>query len=407
VRRRCLTVVALGALLLLPGCGFRTLKRDIMRLEGLALLGGHVSRTPEDGTPIVMGLVDVASSRQVDCFVLDRSGSYFFMVAPGTYRIAAFVDVDRNTVHSPKTEPAATYGTPTDVPIGHGQKIGDLDVAIVPTSRGVLDPTITAWEEGRRASRELPPIHVGDLTTIDDPRFTAENGHLGLWAPVEFLFTVGAGFYFLEPYDSSKTPVLFVHGAGGNPSEFRTLVEHLDRKKFQPWLAFYPSGLDVATIARGAVRWLDVLAVRHRFERIVIVAHSMGGLVSREVIDTMIEQGAGERLAGFITLSTPWNGHHGAQLGVEQAPVVMPMWRDVAPGSAFLAKLHRKPLPAACPHSLLFSYVGHSLVMPSRTTASSRSRASSRGRCSRQRVACMASRRVTRASSGAHRSRRP
>jgi hypothetical protein len=41
----------------------------------------------------------------------------------------------------------------------------------------------------------------------------------------------------------------------------------------------------------------------------------------------------------------------------------MPMWRDVAPGSAFLAKLHRKPLPAACPHSLLFSYVGHSLVM--------------------------------------------
>jgi hypothetical protein len=48
---------------------------------------------------------------------------------------------------------------------------------------------------------------------------------------------------------------------------------------------------------------------------------------------------------------------------VEQAPVVMPMWRDVAPGSAFLAKLHRKPLPAACPHSLLFSYVGHSLVM--------------------------------------------
>jgi pimeloyl-ACP methyl ester carboxylesterase len=125
-----------------------------MRLAGMALLGGHVSRTPEDGTPIVIGLVDVASSRQMDCFV---------------------------------------------------------------------------------------------------------------------------------------------HGAGGNPSEFRTLVEHLDRKKFQPWLAFYPSGLDVATIARGAARWLDVLAVRDRFERIVIVAHSMGGLVSREVIDDMIERA---RVAG-------------------------------------------------------------------------------------------------------------
>ena len=77
----------LGLVGTLPGCGFRTLKRDIMRLEGMALLGGHVTRTPEDGTPIVVGLVDVASSRQVDCFVLDRSGAYFFMVTPGTYRI--------------------------------------------------------------------------------------------------------------------------------------------------------------------------------------------------------------------------------------------------------------------------------------------------------------------------------
>ena len=28
-----------------------------------------------------------------------------------------------------------------------------------------------------------------------------------------------------------------------------------------------------------------------------------------------------------------------------------------------LAKLHRKPLPATCPHSLLFSYVGYSVAM--------------------------------------------
>ena len=62
--RRRLAVVALGMLLLLPGCGFRTRKRDIMRLEGMALLGGHMSRAPEDGTPIVIGLVDVASSRR-------------------------------------------------------------------------------------------------------------------------------------------------------------------------------------------------------------------------------------------------------------------------------------------------------------------------------------------------------
>ena len=39
----------------------------------------------------------------------------------------------------------------------------------------------------------------------------------------------------------------------------------------------------------------------------------------------------------------------------------MPMWRSMAPDSEFLADLFAHPLP--CPHYLLFSYQGRSLML--------------------------------------------
>ena len=35
------------------------------------------------------------------------------------------------------------------------------------------------------------------------------------WKPAEFFREVGGNVYFLEAYDATKIPVLFVHGAAG------------------------------------------------------------------------------------------------------------------------------------------------------------------------------------------------
>ena len=56
-----------------------------------------------------------------------------------------------------------------------------------------------------------------------------ENARRGLWQPVEFVRQVGAGVYFLEPYDPDKIPVLFVHGALGHPGDWDAIVAALDR----------------------------------------------------------------------------------------------------------------------------------------------------------------------------------
>ena len=354
-------VVALLVMATLAGCLFRKLREDVTRLNAVALIGGKVTCAAEEQGPIVVVLTTTAPPvTVVDFFVLAGSGAYFFAVPHGAYRIVAFVDRNRDFVYEPADEPAAYYGAPTDIHVDPGQKIAGLDMHIGPDPGVRLNSPIDVSQLGKSRGRGLPDIELGTVVTMDDPRFSDENAHLGLWQPVEFLFQVGAGFYFLEEFDPNKMPVLFVHGAGGQPGNFRYLIEHLDRTRFQPWLYYYPSGLDIDAVAEAGGRWLTVLGVRYEVQRLAVVAHSMGGLVARAAINRAVAATGGRRLAVFVSISTPWNGHAAAGPGAEHAPVVIPMWRDIAPGSPFLVDLFRTPLPRQCPYYLLFSYSGHS-----------------------------------------------
>jgi pimeloyl-ACP methyl ester carboxylesterase len=154
--------------------------------------------------------------------------------------------------------------------------------------------------------------------------------------------------------------VLFVHGALGHPRNFATLISRLDRNRFQPWLVFYPTAVRLSTTAAAMDRWMQYLYAQHQYPRLVVVAHSMGGLVARAFINRVIEakDGRAEGMRLFFTMSTPWDGHASAQSGVDRAPVVAPSWYDMAPGSPFVRALLDPPLPPAIPHDLLFSYAG-------------------------------------------------
>ncbi|KAG1694716.1 Phosphoribosylformylglycinamidine cyclo-ligase [Nymphon striatum] len=55
-----------------------------------------------------------------------------------------------------------------------------------------------------------------------------------------------------------------------------------------------------------------------------IISHSMGGLVSRSIIEKQLQQKRNVEIPLFISISTPWNGHKAATWGVEGAPVTIP-----------------------------------------------------------------------------------
>jgi len=182
---------------------------------------------------------------------------------------------------------------------------------------------------------------------------------------VEFVRQVGAGVYFLEPYDPNKVPVLFVHGALGHPGNWATIVAALDRSRLQPWLAYYPTATRLDTTAMALDRWMEELYVRYRYRRLAVVAHSMGGLVARAFINRLVAAGDGraEGLRLFVSVSTPWDGSALAQHAVDHSPVVAPSWYDVAPRSPFLRSLLEPELPSALPYDLFYSYAGNSRLM--------------------------------------------
>ena len=166
------------------------------------------------------------------------------------------------------------------------------------------------------------------------------------------------GIFFLTKYDPLKKPVLFVHGVSGSPRCFRALINALDKDKFQAWVAFYPSGFRLHELANYMAAQLNGLHTMYPFQHISVVAHSMGGLVSRAMINDLTKEGESSYVDKLITISTPWNGHQAAASGLRWAPAAIPVWFDVAPGSDFLSKLVATPLPSHIPHYLLFSYKG-------------------------------------------------
>ncbi len=189
---------------------------------------------------------------------------------------------------------------------------------------------------------------------LSDPRFGAEPAKKGLWEPASYALENRPGLYMLEPYDPGRTPVLFVHGMGGYPQEFKTLIGRLDTRRFQPWVFLYPSGYKLSDVAEFLHQTFVELESIHKIERTCVVAHSMGGLVSRGFLGFHLASPNDQSVRTLVTLASPLNGMPSARLGVKMAPAVVPAWYDIAPGSEYLNSLYETPLNPHVEYYLLF-----------------------------------------------------
>jgi pimeloyl-ACP methyl ester carboxylesterase len=343
----------------LGGCQFGALRTNLETFDQNGFLRGVVT-TPDDASgPIVVFAVPEPGSGDVaaDWTVLARPGPYFLVVPVGTYRVGVFADRNHSLVYD-AGDPAGWVQDGRAITARPGAMTAGLDLALNGTPPAT-PITVGLPVRGETEVDSLPAGRVGEIATLDDPRFSDANARIGLWRPVEFLADVGAGIYFLEPYDPTRTPVLFVHGALGHPANFRTLIASLDKSRFQAWVAYYPTAvrLDVAGAAFG--RWLQALEAEYHFPRLGLIGHSMGGLVARAFLNGDRDGLGGELDAlAFATIATPWQGHSAAALGVARAPVVAPSWFDMAPDSAFLAALLASPPPRYATYDLYFAYGG-------------------------------------------------
>ncbi len=104
------------------------------------------------------------------------------------------------------------------------------------------------------------------------------------------------GIYFLQPYDPKKIPLVFVHGLVSSPDAFKNMINDLApepwfRERYQIWLYSYPtgnawlySGTKFRELMHQACAYARTKGDDRNLNRMVIVAHSMGGLLTRSSV---------------------------------------------------------------------------------------------------------------------------
>ena len=94
----------------------------------------------------------------------------------------------------------------------------------------------------------------------------------------------------LQPYDRNKVPVLMIHGLQDTPATWAPLINELRSdsqidQRYQFWVYNYPSGYPFPYSAELLRKELDrVNKTYPGHKRILLIGHSMGGLVSRLMV---------------------------------------------------------------------------------------------------------------------------
>ena len=156
-----------------------------------------------------------------------------------------------------------------------------------------------AFDDGpvRLAGRSVPLAHdrTSALVLHADRSLLTSLEYSGLFR-ASFGGEMNAGIYMLRPYQPGKIPVVLVHGLTSSPRAFVQTLNELSNDpglsgRFQFWVFLYPTGLPIP----GSAARLREALTRARetfdpgradpaFDRTVLVGHSMGGLLSKAMV---------------------------------------------------------------------------------------------------------------------------
>ncbi|GAA4422898.1 alpha/beta fold hydrolase [Bremerella cremea] len=187
-----------------------------------------------------------------------------------TFALTAFLQVEQDPTIDPKTKKSIHYCKillydPLEEPeiAINGQKI--------PLEADISTPLAYLLDQGKVSQTYLATLGMLTPGAQQDRR----------------------GVYMLEPYDPKKIPVVMVHGLWSSPMTWLEMFNDLRaqpeiRDNYQFWFYMYPTGQPFwisATQFRsdldGLRHQLDPHHTALALDQMVLVGHSMGGLVSR------------------------------------------------------------------------------------------------------------------------------
>ncbi|MBV8814998.1 MAG: hypothetical protein JO271_10955, partial [Verrucomicrobia bacterium] len=187
------------------------------------------------------------------------------------------------------------------------------------------------WLNGRTYPLASNHNAAGDHLKFRAKRFAA-SGFSAMIRPL--LAPRKPQIYLLDPYDPDKIPLLMVHGLQSTPVAFATLVNALRndpeiRAKYQIWQFYYASGtpvllngLELRDSLNATLHQLDPKDHDTATKRIVVVGHSMGGVISHTLVSS-----SGNQVWGSI-FRVPPDRLKGDQEAVEELERILIFQRN-------------------------------------------------------------------------------
>jgi pimeloyl-ACP methyl ester carboxylesterase len=160
----------------------------------------------------------------------------------------------------------------------------------------------------------------------------------------------------VQHVETAGTPILLVHGMMDNAGVFTVLRSRLRRRGFETTTTvnYSPLTNDVRSAARGLAAEVEALVATSGYEKIHVVAHSLGGLIARYYVQRL---GGDERVHTLVTLGTP----HAGSLHAHLLPVEL--CRQLRPGSELMAEL-RLPAPGCATRFVAFWSDADQVIVP-------------------------------------------
>lgn len=142
------------------------------------------------------------------------------------------------------------------------------------------------------------------------------------------------------------TPILLLHGFADNHSIFALMRRGLMRRGFSRIFAMNYSmrTKDIRTAGAQLAEEVEAIVEETGYERIHIIAHSLGGMIARYYVTRL---GGDERVHTLATLGSP---HHGTLL-CHLAPTALT--RQLRPNSPLIRELNQ-PLPSCLTRIIAF-----------------------------------------------------
>ncbi|UKE72642.1 esterase/lipase family protein [Xanthomonas graminis] len=154
--------------------------------------------------------------------------------------------------------------------------------------------------------------------------------------------------YLMQPYDPNRRIVLMLHGLGSSPEAWVNVANEIMgdeqlRRHYQIWQVYYPTNMPIAwnraqieTLLQQTLHDFDPQGQAPASRHMVLIGHSMGGVIARLLVSN-----SGERIWNDLLAGRDLSGERGARIRERLQPLLRFAPLPQVDRAIFIAAPHR------------------------------------------------------------------